>query len=76
MLPAREALKIAADYGLPYRQFKDDIKLNLMEARKLDGVRGRSARRYFEIYTASVAHESMAESRAAACDEERRYGSS
>lgn len=69
MLTARDAIEIAADNGLPYRQFKDDILACIHQARAaglkrvvgMDG-RARSAREYFSGYMRDIAFESMCDS--------------
>lgn len=70
-LSAREAIEIASGYGLPYRQFKGEIRECLEQARRYhlqprsDG-RLKTARQYFDGYMADVAHEVV-------CDEQTAF---
>jgi hypothetical protein len=79
-LSTRDAIEIAADYGLPYQQFKRTIRENLEQARRYHltqrpyGNPPLTARQYFDGYMASTAHEMNCDARAHADFCDRAYG--
>lgn len=73
-LSAREAVRIAAFYGISLRHDRKVIAGNLEQARRYDGAHGKSARQYFDGYMAETARVDACESAAARDFERAAYG--